>query len=110
MRAILILTAAILLLGCFEEAEEEVVFMISKHPDLQNCNNRPTPLEREECYVEVAVDKLHPILCDEISLPNLKNLCHHKVAKKNMNPKQCYAIQNDEWRFNDCIVYTSGNR
>jgi hypothetical protein len=111
MKALAILLTIALIGGCISgKNPEEFTFVVSGNPTLLACNNKPTPVQRENCYLETAFEKSAPSLCDEISLESIRNLCFHRIAKTIMDSKACYGIKNDEWRFNDCIEKTNMNR
>jgi len=95
-----------LICGCISSTsrvDDKVEYVTSKLPELAECNGKTDDLERENCYVDVAVSKSNAVLCDEICSDNLRNLCFYKIAKKVGDINLCGEIRNDDWRYNNCI-------
>jgi len=56
--------------------------------------------ERNQCYVNQAVDKNNIELCssDVITNPQTEDYCMHEVAVENEDPEICESIENDVWK------------
>jgi hypothetical protein len=88
----------------------EPVYYVSTQPALADCNvKNSNPQDRENCYLNVALKNRNAALCEEISLDNLRNLCLHNVAIDVRDTTICFKIQNDDWRFKDCVMHTTDN-
>jgi hypothetical protein len=90
--------------------EPEPVYYVSTQPALAECNSKhPQPVDRENCYLTTAIKAKNAVLCGEISLENLRNLCYHNVGINVRDTTICFKIQNDDWRFKDCVIQTQSN-
>jgi len=110
MRATVLILLVLLLCGCLSQGKEENVQpprIVSSVPELQVCNSKGSADERETCYMEVAMSRSNVNLCEEISAPNIYNLCVSNLAKMEGDPALCVRIKKDDWRYTDCIASTS---
>jgi len=97
----------LLLCGCVISPERDgakTVYYVSQNRELAGCNNRTTPEERENCYMEVAVSKPSQFLCEEISSKETRNLCYNRLGKKVKNPDICQKIEKDDQLYTDCMT------
>jgi hypothetical protein len=98
--AVMVLT--VLLSGCFEKAET-VTYFVSTHEQLMHCNTRPTPVAREDCYMEAALEHSKPALCGQLSNRSIRNACHFRLGRKIKDAGLCETIEFDEDLRSKCV-------
>jgi hypothetical protein len=109
MKAALAVALSIIICGCLAGGDkvQQQPHYVSSNPHLASCNNRSTVEARESCYVDAATSIGSASLCAEVGGEQLRNLCYHKVALKNLDPATCVNIKNDDVRYTDCMTSAS---
>lgn len=102
--AIALVSVAVMVCGCMSStSDEQSGPVLSGEPELQGCNKIENTIDRENCYLDTAVEASKASLCESISADNLYNLCIHQLARKTKDGTLCQNIRQDDWRYQKCI-------
>ena len=102
---ILSLTVILIMLSaCINESKPKTVYYKSTRPELEHCNNKLTPKERDVCYQQTAMKANSDALCDEVNEVELKNACYLEVARDTSNQYICQKIIKDDDVYTKCMT------